>query len=221
MAQAAVYPFYNLGPTDNNVYVIADLEAKRAALVDTSMQSHTLLDYFQRSGTTLEYIINTHGHSDHTFNNAYFKESTGAKLLIHRGDLPMLERQGQRVNFDGMAATPSPPPDGFLEDGQIITVGAVEIQVLHTPGHTPGSCCLYVLGVVMTGDTLFSGNIGGSQGEGGSGPDLIRGVKSKVFVLPDETVVYPGHGQPSTVGDEKAYNPFFQPGAERYLGFNV
>ena len=220
-AGPAIYPFYNIGPTDNGVFIIADLDSRSAALVDPTMQSHPLLDFIHRRGLKLEYIFNTHGHSDHIFNNAYFKENTGAKIMIHEGDLPLMERLTQSSLNYGIKATPSPEPDEYLEDGSTIMVGDVEVRVLHTPGHTPGSTCLYVDGGLFTGDTLFMSSIGRFQGPGGSGPALIHAVKHKVFSLPDDTVIYPGHGPPTTVGQERRYNPFFQPGSDRFLGFSV
>ncbi len=219
MPEPTIYPFYGVGPTDNGVYIIADLDSGKAALIDPTMQSHPLFDFIQRRQLKLEYIFNTHGHSDHIFNNAYFRENTGAKLMIHQDDVPLFARLTQ--SSYGAKATPSPEPDDYFQDGAIIMVGAIEVKVLHTPGHTPGSTCLYVEGGIFTGDTIFQNSIGRFEGPGGSGQSLITSVKNKVFSLPDDTVIYPGHGPPTTVGEEKQYNPFFQPDAERFLGFSI
>ncbi len=223
MSGPTIYPFYGIG-TDNGVFIIADLDAGVAALVDPTMQSHPLFDFLQRRQLKLEYILNTHGHSDHIFNNAYFKENSGAKIMIHEADVPLIGRLTQSSLIYGTKATPSPEPDEYLQDGATIMVGGIEIKVLHTPGHTPGSICLYIEGEnggIFTGDTLFQNSIGRYQGPGGSGPALIHSVKYKLFSLPDDTVIYPGHGPPTTIGYEKQYNPFFQPGSDRFLGFRV
>lgn len=199
------------------MFVVADPERGRAAVVDPGMASEPILTYLESNGLVLDYIINTHGHFDHIFNNGRFKKSSQAKLLVHPGDAPMLDGLVRSSLRWGVQVEPSPPPDGPLEDGQEILVGEVPIRVLHTPGHTPGSVCLYVDGAVLAGDTLFAGSIGRTDGPDGSLRSLLESVRSKLFVLPDETVVYPGHGPISTIGEERRANPFFQPGAEGWL----
>lgn len=214
----AVRGFFGVGPLDNNVYIILDPETQKAALVDPAMQSQELLGYLEKEGLALDYIIDTHGHFDHIYNNVYFKERTGAKLLVHQEDSPMFQRLGESVLRMGMGLVSSPSPDDFLVDGQTISLGSVEIQVLHTPGHTPGSICLYTGGAVITGDTLFQGSVGRFDGPGSSGKALLESIKTKLLPLSDDTLVLPGHGPASTIGQEKQDNPFLQDGAERWLG---
>jgi glyoxylase-like metal-dependent hydrolase (beta-lactamase superfamily II) len=143
---------------------------------------------------TVKYILNTHGHWDHTAGNVELRKITKAPLLIHR------------IDADGLHNR----PDGFLEEGQKILFGTCSFKVLHTPGHTPGGVSFYSPGVVFTGDTLFAGSIGRTDLPRGSYQALIKGVRGKLFLLDDSVRVYPGHGPQSTIGQEKQYNPFFQ-----------
>ncbi|MBI4498151.1 MAG: MBL fold metallo-hydrolase [Chloroflexi bacterium] len=203
---------------DNGVYLIFDPATGDAAVVDPAMESERVWDVVQTGGLTLKYVLNTHGHFDHTFNNAFFLERSNALLLIHEADLFLLEQMAQSGQRWGMPVTPSPRPDGYLQDGQIITLGEdTTIEVRHTPGHTPGSVSFVIARGVVAGDTLFAGSIGRFDGPGSSGRVLIAAVTSKLFPLPDETVVYPGHGDTTTIGREKRTNRFFQAGAERYI----
>lgn len=199
-----------VGPLQTNTYLIIDDESRRAAAVDPGMGSEPVLGYLERQGLTLDYIIDTHGHVDHIFNNAYFKKSTQAKLLIHPEDVFLLEKLVANALLWGMRATASPPPDELLEDGQMLLLGNLSFKVIHTPGHSPGGVCLYLDGAVMVGDTLFAGSIGRTDIPGGSLETLLNSVRAKLFALPDETIVYPGHGPSTTIGEEKRFNPFFQ-----------
>ncbi len=199
-----------VGPMGNNTYVIHDDEAKMAAVVDPSMESERVLDWVRLQGLTVLYIVNTHGHTDHTFNNAYFHRETGAQLKIHQADEPMLSKGPGR--WTG-AAEPSPAPDGYLTDGQELLIGSLTVQVLETPGHTPGSICLAGDGWVLTGDTLFAGSIGRFDFPGGSAEKIVTSIQQKLFSLPYETAVLPGHGAESTVARERATNPFVGLGA--------
>jgi glyoxylase-like metal-dependent hydrolase (beta-lactamase superfamily II) len=144
------------------------------------------------------YIINTHGHFDHSADNKRLKEVTGAQLLIHQADAPMILHQSN-----------SPPPDRYLGEGDIITFGDISLKVLHTPGHSPGSISLVTDKIVFVGDTLFAGSIGRTDFPGGDDEGLLRNVRKKIFTLSDDVVVYPGHGPKTTVARERNTNPFF------------
>lgn len=214
----AIEPFYHIGPWDNGVYLIFDPESKECAIVDPGMQSDSLWPVIEQKGFNLKYILNSHGHMDHCFNNAFFAKQSGAGVWIHQADMFLLENLGKGNATGSMKAEPSPEPAGYLKDGLEITLGKdTAILVQHTPGHTPGSVSFLIDGGAVVGDTLFLGSIGRFDGQGSSGKQLVAAVRTKLFVLPDETKVYPGHGQPTTIGREKQYNPFFQPGAEKYL----
>lgn len=213
-----IRPYPHTGPMDNGVYLVIDRDSGDTALIDPAIDSNRIWDVIAAGGLTLKYLLNTHGHWDHAFNNAFFRERSNAELLIHADDLFLLDGMAESGQRWRIPVTPSPRPDGFLTDGQVLTLGSgTKIEVRHTPGHTPGSVSFAVEGAVFSGDTLFAGSIGRFDGPGGSGRTLVAAVREKLFVLPDQTVVYPGHGDSTTIGDEKQDNPYFQPGGERFL----
>ena len=198
-----------VGPMGNNTYVLHDPASKEAILVDPSMRSEGVLDWIRERDLKLGYVLNTHGHGDHVFNNAHFVKATGAQLFIHRVDAPMLAELATSGRWMGATPDPSPEPDGYLEDGQEIPLGTQRVRVIATPGHTPGSACFVLEDAVMTGDTLFQGSIGRFDFPGGSLRDLVASIKTKLFaVLPTATRVLPGHNELSTIGIEKQSNPF-------------
>ncbi|MEM2914389.1 MAG: MBL fold metallo-hydrolase, partial [Candidatus Bathyarchaeia archaeon] len=158
----------------------------------------------------IKYIVNTHGHMDHVSGNAKLKQVTGADILIHENDALMLS--DPQKNFSkmlGLTVT-SPSADRLLQDGDAIEVGQLKFEVIHTPGHSSGSISLYCKaeGVVFTGDTLFAGSIGRTDLLGSSFRDIMSSLKGKLMKLPDSTVVYPGHGEKTTIGKEKQTNPY-------------
>ncbi len=197
------------GPLEENVFLLADAETKRAAIIDPGIESEGLLETIQREHWRLDYIINTHGHFDHVFGNAFFKGRTGAELLIHEADLPLLEQLVENSMVFGFRPSPSPRPDRFLKEGDVLKLGGLEIGVLHTPGHSPGGVTLHVADRLFVGDALFAGSIGRTDLPGGSYETLIASVRAKILTFPDETQVYPGHGPETTVGRERRTNPFF------------
>src|SRR5690606_36907561 len=133
--------------------------------------------------------------------NGPLKDLTGAELLCHAADLPLLRSLPDQGAMFGVPFPPSPDPDRFLEEGDVVTVGAVELEVRHTPGHSPGHVILVADGFVLGGDVLFAGSIGRTDLPGGDYEQLLNSIRSKVLVLPDETVVYSGHGPATTVGE--------------------
>ena len=214
-----VQMFSNFGPLGNNVYVVYDGDTKKAMLVDCPMQSEPVWDYIVEHGLALQYIVNTHGHTDHIWNNAFFKgKAPDVPLLIHPDDKPLLENLVQSARRWGVEATPSPPADDYLGDGMKLEVGNLTLQVMHTPGHTPGSASLYLEGVVITGDTLFRNSIGRYDMPGGSLQALLASIRTKLLVLPGETVVCPGHGPATEIREEMENNPFLQEGAVERMG---
>ena len=211
--------FSNVGPLGNNVYVVYDEDTKKAMLVDCPMQSEPVWDSIVERGLALQHIVNTHGHTDHIWNNAFFKgKAPDVPLLIHREDKTLLENLVQNALRWGVEATPSPPADDYLADGMKLEVGNLILRVLHTPGHTSGSVSLYLEGVVITGDTLFRNSIGRYDNPGGSLPALLGSIKAKLLVLPGETMVCPGHGPTSVIQNEMEHNPYLQEGAVERLG---
>jgi glyoxylase-like metal-dependent hydrolase (beta-lactamase superfamily II) len=202
-----IVPFV-IGPMESNAYILADEATRRAAVIDPGMESERLLDFLEAERLRLELVLNTHGHFDHVFCNGYFTSKTGARLLIHEADVPLLRELPEVARQYGFSVAEPPEPDGFLRDGDIIAVGEMAVRVYHTPGHSPGGVCLHVGEVLFSGDTLFAGSVGRTDLPGGSYEELIASIRAKLLPLPDTTLVYTGHGPRTSIGDEREYNPF-------------
>jgi hydroxyacylglutathione hydrolase len=192
-------------------YLVACKETKEALFIDPAAETERLLQEAQSRGYTIKYIVNTHSHGDHTMGNKRMKELTGAKIIIHEDDAQGIIHQPLQL-IAAMGGEPSPPADIMVKDGDLITIGETSLKVIHTPGHSPGGMCLYHNGMVFTGDTLFVGAVGRTDLGGGSWEILVSSIHNKLFTLPDETIVAPGHNYgdapKSTIGREKVYNPY-------------
>ena len=201
-----------LSKMDTFCYIVGDQQSQTCALIDPAFDTDRILSTSSELGFKVTHIINTHGHSDHCAGNDAIKSATGAKLLIHRADAEKLGKLLHSTFSRILGGKGSPLPDTLLEDGDIVQVGETRLTVLHTPGHTPGSICLYTSGHLFTGDTLFVQAVGRTDLPGGSGPQLIESVHRKIYTLPDDTIVWPGHHYgptpSSTVQTERETNPF-------------
>jgi glyoxylase-like metal-dependent hydrolase (beta-lactamase superfamily II) len=191
-----------------NCFVLGCDETKEAAVIDPGDEPDRILLALAESNLTVKLIINTHGHFDHVGANKKLNEVTGAPILIHPLDAPMLNQLADSAAAWGMKAENSPSPDRELQDGDQINFGNIILKVLHTPGHTPGGISLYTDHEVFVGDTLFAGSIGRTDFPGGSFATLKASIQQKLFTLRDDLKVYPGHNQPTTIGVEKRTNPF-------------
>ena len=199
-----------VGPLGVNCYIIGCESTREGAVIDPGGDAERIIAAFSGRGLKIVHVLNTHGHFDHIGANRAILEATGADLLIHEADVPFLTLADRAAAAFGVKGENSPPPDGFLQDGITIAVGELELKVIHTPGHTPGGCCFYGNGMVVTGDTLFAESIGRTDLPGGSLEALLGSIQGKLLGLPDDTVVYPGHGPSTTIGREKARNPYLR-----------
>ncbi len=197
------------GMNQTNCYIVGCEETKQGAVIDPGGEGKRLVREIERSGLDVRYVLITHAHFDHIGGIADVVEATGAKLAIHPNERPLLENGGG-ASMWGLKVTPSPPPDVALSDGQIIEVGQLTFEVLLTPGHSPGGVSFYEAegGMAFVGDVLFSNGIGRTDLHGGDWETLMRSIKEVLFALPEETVIYPGHGPKTTVGREKRTNPW-------------
>ena len=198
----------HVGPLQTNCYIVGCEETKEGAIIDPGGDAKRILAEVERVGLKTKYVINTHGHFDHTLANKEVVEATGAPLAIHSADAPMLT-QGGGALFFGILRKASPPADMMLEEGQVLTLGNIELRVLHAPGHSPGSICLYneEEGVLFDGDVLFNMGMGRYDLPGGNYRVLMNSIQ-RLLALPDDTTVYPGHGPATTIGRERRSNPF-------------
>lgn len=203
---------YTVGTLQVKAYIIGCSETKDAMIIDPAGSEDMLVKELRDMGLALKYIVNTHGHPDHTLGNARVKALTGASVLMHEEDDNLFRSSEATALFRQWGFEPAPPADVHIKDGDDINIGRLSFKVLHTPGHSPGSVCLYGHGYVVTGDTLFVGAAGRTDLIGGSFDTLIRSLKEKISVLPDETIVLPGHDYgdtpTSTIGKEKQENPY-------------
>ena len=190
-------------------YLIADEQAKEGLFIDPSADHDLLQKEARANDLTIKYIVNTHHHIDHVMGNREMVRRTGAKIVIHEADAPWLGHTDPEM-IELFGAVQSPPADIRVSDGQLIRVGDVALKVLHTPGHTPGGMCLYTDGMVFTGDTLFVGSTGRTDFPGGSYAELERSIRTKLYTLPGNTVILPGHNYgitpTSTIEQERRTN---------------
>mgnify|MGYP000971974934 CR=1 FL=1 len=193
-----------------NCYILYCEETLQAVIIDPAGNAKELLELFEKKNLKLKYIINTHGHVDHIGANGALKKTTDALILVHEEDAPMLTNHDKNFSIFVGKEILGGIPDQFINNGDIIEFGNIKLNVIHTPGHSKGSICLYneKKKVLFSGDTLFAGSIGRTDFPGGSYKTIIKNIKEKLLILPDETVVYPGHDIMTTIEYEKKNNPY-------------
>jgi glyoxylase-like metal-dependent hydrolase (beta-lactamase superfamily II) len=203
-----------VGPLASNCYIVGSSSTKQGMIIDPGAEVGTILRTVQQMRLSISLIVVTHAHIDHIDALRAVKERTNAQFVLHEADQELLSVSAAPMHvLTSLGLTPfkSPPkPDRLLRDGDRIDIGDLHFQVLHTPGHSPGGICLLGHGVVFSGDTLFNYGIGRTDFAGGSHERLMKSIREKLMVLPDETIVYPGHGPSTTIGDERRGNPFLQ-----------
>jgi len=197
-----------VGALETNCYLVYCEETKECAVVDPGAEPERIFPEIAEDALKPIAIINTHGHIDHTGANRDIKDHYGAPIYIHAGDNAMLGTIQQLELSLFLGAKDSPPADHFMNDGDEITIGNSSLRVLHTPGHSPGSVSLLGDGFLLSGDTLFMEGVGRTDLPGGSQKQLEQSIRGKIMTLPDDTVVLPGHGPRTTVGQERVDNPF-------------
>ena len=203
-----------LGAYQTNCYVLREGgTSKDCLIIDTGLQADGLVDFLKKNKLNPLALVLTHGHPDHTTGAAVLRENfPQVKVYIHKFDSKLLtSTPSLLVAMAGIRIRPAAPADILIEESTSIEIAGIGLEVLHTPGHTRGSICLYSKddGIVFAGDTLFEGSVGRTD-LGGDMEQLIQSIKQKILVLPDETIVYSGHGPQTTIGQEKLYNPFLQ-----------
>lgn len=192
-------------------YIISCEKTSEAAIIDPGGDEDLILDRCRKNNLQVKYIITTHGHPDHVCGNARLKDETGAQIIMHKDDAVFFWQAETQQYFSMLGLPESPKPDILVKDGDTITIGNEELQVIHTPGHTPGGICLYNAPDCFTGDTLFAGGVGRTDFPGGSVQDLMNSIRNRLLTLPPDTVVWPGHGyggSRSTIAEEAKTNPF-------------
>ncbi|MDP2943196.1 MAG: MBL fold metallo-hydrolase [Candidatus Omnitrophota bacterium] len=193
-----------VGPVEVNCYILGCAKTLEAVIIDPGAEDGKIKGRLSRNRLSARYIINTHGHADHIGANGRF----GLPIMIHRSDVPFFSNPAKNLSAILGMAISSPPASRVLEDGDKLYVGDLLLEVIHTPGHTPGSISVKCEDLVFTGDALFNEGIGRTDFPYSSEEDLLRSIREKLLVLPDSTKVYPGHGAATTIGYEKEHNPF-------------
>ena len=198
-----------VGPLASNCYIVGSEVTGEGMIIDPGDEAEQILSKINDLQLDIKLIVLTHGHIDHIGAVKEVCKATGAEICVHADDAQSLKgwRMGSML---GSFYPAPPPPDRLLKDEDNINIGDLHFLVLHTPGHTPGGICLLGHGVVFTGDTLFNYGIGRTDLLGGSQHQLLTSLHTKLMVLPDNTIVYPGHGPESTIGAERSGNPYLR-----------
>ena len=204
---------FPVGPLRCNCTILGDEVTHEAVVVDPGDNIAEILSRLQKHGLTLRQIVITHAHIDHVGGAALLKKATGAPVFLNQNDLGLLGAMEMQAGWLGVPTPEVGSPDASAEDGLTVGLATLPGEVIHTPGHTPGSICLLFpqQRLLLAGDTLFAGSIGRTDLPGGDGRQILRSLRDRLMVLPDKTRVLPGHGPDTTIGEEKQSNPFLQP----------
>lgn len=202
--KGAIFKKIVVGAMKANCYIFGDSETREGFIIDPGGDPDKIKAIINRYHLDIKSIINTHGHIDHISANRYFN----LPIWIHKEDANFLQDSDKNLSSLLGFDLKSPQATKLLEEGEVLKIGKLSLEVIHTPGHTPGSICLKSDGILFSGDLLFAGGIGRSNFPYGSEKELFQSLKKKVLVYDDDTVVYPGHGPTTTIGMEKKSNPF-------------
>jgi len=207
---------FPVNPFEMNCYVYHDEKSGEGVIIDPGAYTHKekedILSYISSNNITIKYIINTHGHVDHIMGNKWAKEQFPVPILINKDDMPLLEKSVEQGSMYGLAVSISPEPNSYLSENDKIEFGNCTLDVIHTPGHSPGSVCLIdeKNKTIFAGDVVFHGSIGRTDLWMGNMDTLISSIKDKLFKYPDDFTIYPGHYEQTTIGEEKNFNPFLK-----------
>jgi hydroxyacylglutathione hydrolase len=204
---------FPVGPLRCNCTILGDEVTHEAVVVDPGDNIAEIVSRLQKHGLALRQIVITHAHIDHVGGAALLKKATGAPVFLNQNDLGLLGAMEMQAGWLGIPTPEVAPPDASADDGLTVGLATLPAEVIHTPGHTPGSICLLFPNqqLLIAGDTLFAGSIGRTDLPGGDGRQILRSLRDRLMVLPDTTRVLPGHGGDTTIGEEKQSNPFLQP----------
>lgn len=202
-----------VGPLQCNCTLLACEKTGEAVLIDPGDEGSKIISELSKLKIKVKYLLHTHAHFDHIGATQFLKEHTKATICLHPGDQSIYEMLPLQGQMFGMQFDPAPPVEKFLMDEEVLTFGEHSIEVIHTPGHSPGGVCFKLTSGeehLFSGDTLFQGSIGRTDLWGGDSDLLIRSIKRRIFTLNEDIAVFPGHGPSTFVGQEKRHNPFFQ-----------
>jgi glyoxylase-like metal-dependent hydrolase (beta-lactamase superfamily II) len=207
-----IHKIFPVGPLQCNCSVIGDEQTREAMVIDPGDQIEDILQILREEKLTLKQIVITHAHIDHVGGAMKLKAATGAPILMNQNDYALLKMLDLQAAWIGMRPPGVVQIDEAVEQGRVLKIGNISSNVIHTPGHTEGSICLYFPAEqrLIAGDTLFAGSIGRTDLPGGSMEKIMRSLHTQVLALPDETEVIPGHGPATTIGEERETNPFLQ-----------
>lgn len=205
---------FPVGPLQCNCTILGDEQTRDAMVIDPGDNIPVILMRLATHRLTLKQIVVTHAHIDHVGGALQLKKATGAPILLNQSDMPLLKMMDIQAGWLGVATPEVAPPDTSAEEGMIVGIANHSANVIHTPGHTPGSICLHFApdNLLLAGDTLFAGSIGRTDLPGGDSRRILRSIHDRLLALPDDTRVIPGHGPATTIGQERESNPFLQPG---------
>jgi len=233
MAGQMIHEVLPVGWLQCNCSILGDPETREALVLDPGDEIDRVLAMLAKHSLTVRAIVSTHAHIDHVGGLQKLHAATGAPVLMHADDLDLYRQLDMQAAWLGIRTPELAQIDQMLREGDTVRWGGYAANVLHTPGHTPGSVSLYlppnvlaaagqahsnIAGKLLAGDTLFAGSIGRTDLPGGSTPQILRSIHEKLLVLPDTTLVYPGHGLPTTIGEERDSNPFLQHWADSHHG---
>ena len=198
------------GPLAANCFIIGDNETNEGAIIDPGGDADRILQAVEETGLTIKFIIATHGHFDHNAATAKLKEKLNCDFLLSEKDIDFVKRSKNTAHNWGIEIDQVPDPDRFINEGDILKLGSLELEIINTPGHSPGGVSIYIKSenVLFSGDTLFFTSIGRTDFDGGSMTALQNSIREKLYTLPDNTIVHTGHGEQTTIGNEKVHNMF-------------